>query len=386
MKMTVSMPLNGKNMEQTWKTRRLKGIETEMKGMKTMKKAISIILILALVMAIGAPAMASWSGSWSDSWSDGWGNDYAYGASFSVTGTTDLFSASSAQLDNIDLAASRLSSVDIGYGEYFSFNDIVGPRTSQYGYKNAVNGRGVVTRGGGVGQVATTLYLAVKQLSGITYIEKTTWDDQFAQSYTASGYDAIIVDYANGRDFTFLNEAGHLHIEMWSSRSYLYCMITVSSDADSFGGQLVGYSTIVLSGTNTLKNNVRLASDAINGTSLNYYGEFSFNRIVGPRTQENGYGNAINGRGIIVTGGGVAQVASGIYLAIKDLNSIQFLEKRTYDYRYNQTYVQDRDDAIVTDYNNGHDFRFRYNGYGTLLINVYVTSDGTRLITEVYER
>jgi len=230
------------------------------------------------------------------------------------------------------------------------------------------------------------LYLAVNQLSGITYTEKVTWDDQFAQSYTSSGYDAVIVDYANGRDFSFLNEAGNLHIEMCASRSYLYCTISVTPASNgSNRGRLIGYSTIVLSGTNTLKNNVRRAAEAINGTTLSYYGEFSFNQLVGPRTQANGYGNAVNGRGIIVTGGGVAQVASSVYLAIKDLNSIYFLEKRTYDYRYNQSYVEDKDDAIVTDYNNGHDFRFRYTGYGTLYINTYISSDGTRLITEIYE-
>lgn len=347
-----------------------------------MKKFISMILVLSFLFAFCPGSLASWGNSWDDSW----GNSYPNGASYSVNGSTNLFYASSAQLTNINLALTSLSSFDIAYGDHFSFNDAVGPRTAQYGYKNAVNARGVVVRGGGVGQVATTLYQAVNQLSGITYTEKTTWDDQFAQSYTSSGYDAVIVDYANGKDFSFYNEAGNLHVEMWMSRSYLYCTISVTpSYGSNAAGQLIGYSSIVLSGTNTLKNNIRLASDSINGTHLGYYGEFSFNQLVGPRTEMNGYGNAINGRGVIVMGGGVAQVASSIYLALKDLNSIRFLEKRTYDYRYNQNYVQDKDDAIVTDYNAGHDFRFRYTGYGTLVINTYVSGDGTRLITEIYE-
>lgn len=347
-----------------------------------MKKFVSAVLILSLLIAICPHATADWG----DSWAGGWGNTYPNGTTYSVTGSTNLFYASSAQLSNINLALFHLASFDIQYGTHFSFNDAVGPRTAEYGYKNAVNGRGVVVRGGGVGQVATTLYQAVNQIAGITYTEVSTWDDKFAQSYTPSGYDAVIVDYANGRDLSFYNEAGNLHVEMWTSRSYLYCKITVSpSYSGSYQGRMVGYSSIVLSGTNTLKNNVRLAADAINGTRLDYYGEFSFNQIVGPRTQVNGYGNAVNGRGVIVMGGGVAQVASSIYLALKDLNSIVFLEKRTYDYRYNQNYVQDKDDAIVTDYNNGHDFRFRYTGYGTMYINTYISSDGTRLITEIYE-
>lgn len=347
-----------------------------------MKRSLALVLILALILS----AFSAASADWGDSWSTGWGEYTPSAPSYSVTGSTNVFYASGAQLDNINTALLRTSSFDIENGAYFSFNDLVGPRTAAYGYKNAVNGRGVVVRGGGVGQVATTLYLALKQISGITYTELSTWDDKFAESYTDSGYNAVIVDYNNGRDLSFINEAGRLHVEMWLSRSYLYCEISVSPNAGDFiAGQLVGYSTIVLSGTNTLKNNVRLAAESINGTSLGYYGEFSFNQIVGPRTQVNGFGNAINGRGVIVMGGGVAQVASGIYLALKDLNSIYFLEKRTYDYRYNQSYVQDREDAIVTDYNNGQDFRFRYTGYGTLLINTYISSDGTRLITEIYE-
>lgn len=352
-----------------------------------MKKSIALVLILSLLTAIPSSAFASWGGSWSDSWYDDWYDDsYQGGSSYSVTGTTNLFYASSAQMNNINVAVSRLSSFDVEYGTYFSFNNMVGPRTAAYGYKNAVNGRGVVIRGGGVGQVATTLYLALNQISGITFTELKTWDDDFAQSYTDSGYNAVIVDYNNGRDFSFLNEAGNLHIEMWASRSYLYCTVTVSSYGYGANqGTLVGHSTIVLSGTNNLKNNVRLAAEAIYGTELSYYGEFSFNQLVGPRTQANGFANAINGRGIIVMGGGVAQVASSVYLALKDLNYIRFIERRTYAYNYNQNYVDDPDDAIVTDYNNGHDFRFRYTGYGTLVINTYVTQDGTRLITEVYE-
>ncbi|MBQ3168228.1 MAG: VanW family protein, partial [Clostridia bacterium] len=114
-----------------------------------MKKIISLLLALTLALGLCPAGLTEWG--WGDSWSDGWGNDYSSGSSYSVTGTTNLFYASSAQLTNINIALSRLASFDIAYGEHFSFNDKVGPRTAQYGYKNAVNARGVVTRGGGVG-------------------------------------------------------------------------------------------------------------------------------------------------------------------------------------------------------------------------------------------
>ncbi|MBQ1256990.1 MAG: VanW family protein, partial [Clostridia bacterium] len=230
-------------------------------------------------------------------------------------------------------------------------------------------------------------YLALKQIDGITFKKLETWGDDFKLKYTPNGDDAVLIDYNAQRDFAFQNDVGYLHIEMWASRSYLYCTIAVTPY--SYGvqtGDRVGYASIVLSGTNTLKNNVKLAANAVDGSTLYYYNEFSFNQIVGPRTAQNGYGDTKNGRGVVVKGGGVAQVASVIYLAVKDISSVKITEKRTYAERYNQNYVDSADDAIVTDYSNGQDFRFRYMGYATLVINTYVSTDGTRLICEVYER
>ncbi len=364
-----------------------------------MKKSVSILLILTMVFAfvpgVSAAAWGSWGGwdSWGgsgsyDSWGsyDDWGSYDPYGSGgYSVTASTPLYSASSAQLNNIYIAAGQLASIDVYYGQMFSFNETVGPRTAEYGYKSAVNGRGAKVRGGGVGQVATTLYQAVRQISGITYYELETWNERFALDYVDSGYDAVVVDYANNKDFTFLNYAGNLHIEMWTSYSELFCSITVGSNG-SQSGNMIGYASIPFSGTSTLKNNIRLAVNRIDGTLVPYYNEFSFNQTVGPRTESYGYGSAINGRGVYVVGGGVAQVASVLYLSLKDLNCIQFTEKTTYGSKYNQSYVSSASDAIVTDYKAGTDFAFRYTGYKTLLINMYINSDNTRLICEIYER
>jgi len=73
-----------------------------------MKKILSMILIVSFVIALCPRAMADWG----DSWSDGWGSA---ASSYSVTGSTNLFYASSAQLSNINVAVSRLSSFDIAY-------------------------------------------------------------------------------------------------------------------------------------------------------------------------------------------------------------------------------------------------------------------------------
>ena len=64
---------------------------------------------------------------------------------------------------NIELAASSISGMSISYGDSFSFNNAVGPRSEKYGYAPARNGRGTKVVGGGVAQVATTLYQALTQ-------------------------------------------------------------------------------------------------------------------------------------------------------------------------------------------------------------------------------
>lgn len=351
-----------------------------------MKRTISIFLVLVMLLGVCPAALADWG---DDDWGEtsNWGDTSSAGSYTTVEAKTKLSSASNSQLRNIELAADAISGTRVSYGSSFSFNDVVGERSAANGYRMAINGRGVSVRGGGVGQVATTLYLALKKLKGISYTELHTYGDRFTGSYVSSGSNAVVTDYANGQDFIFRNKAGNLTIEMWVSRSYLYCQISVSASSvgsDTANGK-IGSASIKLSGTNTLKNNVRLAAESINGLTLSSWDEFSFNQLVGPRTENHGYGAAINGRGVRVIGGGVAQVASVVYMAVKDLNNVVVTESRTYGRDYNQSYVSNVDNAIVTDYNNDIDFCFRYRGYGTLKLVVSVNKSGTLLTCDVYE-
>ena len=130
-------------------------------------------------------------------------------------------------------------------------------------------------------------------------------------------------------------------------------------------------------------HNVTLAAESLNDTMLDSGDAFSFNDVVGPRTKKYGYRRAVNGRGAKVTGGGVAQVASALWLAVKDRDDIVILEKHTYGNRYNQRYVPDAADALLTDYASEKDFRFRYTGDESLTIYTYV-EDG-RLYCDVLE-
>ena len=299
-----------------------------------------------------------------------------------VSAETPLGS-SSARISNIRLAADAINGYFLPYGETFSFNDVVGARTAKRGYQSALNGRGVKVVGGGVAQVASTLYLALQQLDGISYDEFKTYGSRYNQSYVDDAADAVLVDEESGIDFAFTNYRDDMTIEAYTSGDSLY--VTLNFDAyesDAASGELVGRSEIYVHGTKALFGNVSLAAQAVNGTLLENGDMFSFNDIVGARTKARGYATAVNGRGAKVTGGGVAQVASAVWLAVKYLDDVSIVEKSTYGSKYNQDYVGSASDAILVDYDAGTDFSFRYTGEGAIAI--YAFLNGDTLVCEVY--
>ena len=301
------------------------------------------------------------------------------------TASTSLEDASSRQVKNIRLAADAIDGVEVEYGETFSFNEIVGPRTKSEGYVSAENARGVTVTGGGVAQVATTLYLALLRLGDqVEFTRLSTYGPRYQDTYVSDGSKAVLTDYSGGTDFAFVNRAGEMTLEMWASDSALNCVITVEDrddDAwfDDWSDAPVGTRTvsarIPIGGDSDTRENVVLAAQSVDGVRLEGGDVFSFNEIVGPRTKKYGYGPGTNGRGIRVTGGGVAQVASVLWLAVRQMDDISIVEKSTYGKRYNQDYVDSSADAIVTDYKEKKDFSFRYNGDGAITFHTYVDGD-----------
>ena len=333
-----------------------------------MKRIALILLALVIVAASVLPSAAFADGS------DG--EEYQ--------ARTPLNSSSSNKIYNIKLAAAELDGVYVAYGEEFSFNDTIGPRTEANGYRVAVNARGAKVRGGGVAQLATTLDKALNQIGGFEFTSRQVYGSLFTDDYVNDGYSAIITDYSAKTDYSFVNTVGDLMINAWVSSSNVYVSITLYDDqGGDTSPSLLGYASTPLGSSSALRSNISLASDTIDGTVLSYSDSFSFNDTVGPRTVKRGYGTAVNGRGAKVTGGGVAQVASTLYLALKDLGGdVNFLEKSTYGSKYNQSYVSSSADAILTDYNAGTDFRFRYLGDDTITIYMYISGD--ELICEIY--
>ena len=315
-----------------------------------MKKLLAVMIAIVLFAAPASSALADAS--------------IAYAS-------TPLNRSSNAKRQNVDLAVEALNGTYIAYGEEFSFNAAVGARTAENGYVIAMNGRGVRFRGGGVAQVATTLSLALRELgSDIRFTERRTYDDRFADDYVSNGRDAVIVDSEAGIDFRFYNHYDDMVVAAYVESNEVIVQLNVA------GGSGASSSAATrMADDPALRNNVELAALSINDTTLCYYDEFSFNDIVGPRTEQYGYQPAVNGRGVRVVGGGVAQVASTVWLAVKHMDDIQIVEARTYGANFNQDYVQDKDDAIVTDFNANLDFRFRYVGDGEMTIYTYVDGD-----------
>ena len=109
--------------------------------------------------------------------------------------------------DNIALAASSISDKIVRPSWTFSFNDTVGERTWDAGYKMAgviINGKADVDYGGGVCQVSSTLYNAVL-LAGLTPTERTP--HYFQSSYIGYARDATVAD--GQIDLKFRNDLAH---------------------------------------------------------------------------------------------------------------------------------------------------------------------------------
>ncbi|HHW47694.1 MAG TPA: vanomycin resistance protein VanB [Clostridiaceae bacterium] len=117
---------------------------------------------------------------------------------FSTSGTNNANRG-----ENIKLAASKINGKILAPGEVFSFNEVVGKRTAEAGYKTAnvySNGRVIDDIGGGICQVSTTLYNAVLY-SDLEVIQRR--NHTFTVGYVPSGMDAT-VSYGSV-DFQFRN-------------------------------------------------------------------------------------------------------------------------------------------------------------------------------------
>ena len=143
---------------------------------------------------------------------------------------------------------------------------------------------------------------------------------------------------------------------------------------------LLSTATTSVSGTSVRKGNVRLSGELVNGTILNHGDVFDYNRIVGERTEERGFGKASayrNGETVQELGGGICQTSSTIYYAVL-LANLEIVDRA--NHRYTPGYIEMGMDATVSW--DGPEFRFRNDtGYP---IRIEVAYEKDKLTVNIY--
>ncbi|MEK4564811.1 VanW family protein [Alkalihalobacillus sp. FSL R5-0424] len=104
---------------------------------------------------------------------------------------------------NIQISADAINQYVLGPGDQFSFNKVVGERTIERGYQEAmeiVNKEFVLGIGGGICQTSSTLFNAI-DAAGLEVVHRYTHSREVG--YVASGRDATVS--WGGPDFIFQN-------------------------------------------------------------------------------------------------------------------------------------------------------------------------------------
>ncbi len=141
---------------------------------------------------------------------------------------TTMYSSSSNRVNNITLAAAAINGTILNPGEEFSFNGVVGERTTAKGYKPAgayVSGETVDQVGGGICQVSSTLYYCTLKAN----LEVTDRrNHMYSVSYLPLGFDATVnwgtIDYKfkNNQDYPIKIVAyvqnKELYVEIWGTK------------------------------------------------------------------------------------------------------------------------------------------------------------------------
>lgn len=143
--------------------------------------------------------------------------------------STKFSTNDSNRVENLTTAAKALDKKEIRPGESFSFNDTIGPRTEQTGYKEAkviIDNEYVLGTGGGICQVSSTLYNTVL-LANLPIVERTP--HAVTVAYVPLGQDAT-VNFPN-IDLKFTNNTpslvyirtevknGTITVKLWGKKS-----------------------------------------------------------------------------------------------------------------------------------------------------------------------
>lgn len=146
----------------------------------------------------------------------------------------------------------------------------------------------------------------------------------------------------------------------------------VQADSENYK-VIASFSTDVSFRGSASKSNVRLALNAFNGICVLPGEEISFNKIVGPRTEANGFKKATEYAGDTTTtgwGGGVCQASTTLYnaLIMADMHVIE-----RHQHSMTVSYVDPSNDAAI--YEDARDLRFENDTGNPIYIYTSVTDD-----------
>ena len=149
--------------------------------------------------------------------------------------------------------------------------------------------------------------------------------------------------------------------------------------------EIARYSTPIVDKSQSRMNNIELAAEKINNKILSTGEEFSFNHVVGRRTEDKGYEYAP----IIIrtengpktedgVGGGVCQLSTTMFNAVEECG-LEVTERHTHS--SDVTYVPEGEDAAVS--YGSIDFKFKNTRKYPIMLKVYVESD--TLVVKILE-
>jgi len=134
---------------------------------------------------------------------------------------------------NLAIACAAINGVVLLPGESFSYNDTLGERTADKGYKEApsyVGGLTMDTLGGGICQVSSTLYYST--LFADLEI-KERYNHGYVSDYIDKGMDATVT--WEGADFRFSNNTNYpIRIEAWRIDGYVNVRIMGTDERDYY--------------------------------------------------------------------------------------------------------------------------------------------------------
>ncbi|MDO4266793.1 MAG: VanW family protein [Eubacteriales bacterium] len=234
-----------------------------------------------------------------------------------------------------------------------------------------------------VAQDASTMWYKMPKGGSIGSYDKA--NDKFIMEGAQSGFevdkaalaDAVAAAAASGDFSARITVPGH----------------TLSAEEATAASEykIIGSFTTKTTSNSVRNKNIQLACEAINGTILTPGAEFSFNNVVGQRTEAKGYGAAAaynEGEVVQEVGGGICQVSTTLYNAV--LRAGLKTTKRQ-SHTFEPSYVTPGYDATVSW--GGPDYRFAnvaskagYSNEGSYSIGIRAHYANREVTISIYGR